>query len=217
LPLGFFANFCAARADGGFMNKINGYTREEAESLIKYICDGKVQGKTLTRIFDEYATRSGRAKGSVRNYYYALLKSGENEAVSELLRGTDLKAETIRPFSEEETDKILKEILKQKSKGISVRRAVLNLSGGDDKLMLRYQNKYRNVVAKQPERLERLLKECGLDYSEEGQRKIEQKINELYDGLASGLKRENKRLEDVIKKLTQENYLLKLQVKNLQS
>ena len=38
-----------------------------------------------------------------------------------------------------------------KSKGISVRRAVLNLSKGDDKLMLRYQNKYRNVEANSPE------------------------------------------------------------------
>jgi hypothetical protein len=199
------------------MNKINGYTREEAESLIKYICDGKTQGKTLTRIFDEYAARSGRARGSVRNYYYALLKSGANKSVKEILRGTGLKAEVIRPFTEEETDKILREILQQKSKGISVRRAVLNLSGGDDKLMLRYQNKYRNVVAKQPERLTRLLKECGLDYSQEGQKAIEENINELYDGLASSLKKENKRLEDVVKKLTQENYLLKLQVKNLQS
>jgi hypothetical protein len=199
------------------MNKINGYTKDEAENFIKYVCEGKGQGKTLTRIFDEYAKSTGRAKGSVRNYYYALLKLTDNDDVREILSGTRLKAETITPFTDEETDKILRAILAQKSKGVSVRRAVLNLSGGDDKLMLRYQNKYRNVVAKQPERVERLLKECGLDSSADGQRRIEEKINELYDSLALSLKSENKRLTDVIRKLTDENYLLKIQVKNLQS
>lgn len=199
------------------MNKINGYTKEEAQSLVKYICDGKGQGKTLTRIFDEYAKRTGRARGSIRNYYYTLLKSKDNDDVKRLLVGTELKAESIKPFTDEETDKILKAILTQRSKGVSVRRAVLNLANGDDKLMLRYQNKYRNVMSKQPERIERLMKECGLDYSAEGQKEIEEKINALYDRLAGSLKEENKRLTAVIKRLTDENYLLKLQVKNLQS
>jgi hypothetical protein len=198
-------------------NKINGYTKEEAESLIKYICQGKGQGKTLTRIFEEYALRTGRAKGSVRNYYYALLKLKDNGDAQKILKDTTLKAEEIHPFTEEETDKILRGILTQKSRGISVRRAVLNISGGDDKLMLRYQNKYRNVMAKQPERIERLLKECGLDHSPQGQKAIEDKINELYDNLTSSLKSENKRLSEVVRRLTDENYLLRLQVKNLQS
>ena len=199
------------------MNKINGYTKEEAESLVKYVCDGKGKGKTLTAIFAEYAARSGRAKGSVRNYYYALLRSADNEQVREILSGTDLKAEDVRPFTEEETDKILRAILEQKSKGISVRKAVLNLSEGDDKLMLRYQNKYRNVLNKQPERIERIMRECGYGTTDIGRKAIEERINVLYDELASSLKEENKRLTAVIKRLTDENYLLKLQVKNLQS
>lgn len=199
------------------MNKINGYTKEEAQSLIKYVCDGKVKGKTLTRIFDEYAMHTGRARGSVRNYYYTLLKSTDNDEVRALLSGTQLRAEEIRPFTDEETDRILRAILTKKSKGVSVRRAVLDLADGDDKLMLRYQNKYRNVLSKQPERIEKLMRECGLDYSEEGQRAIEDKINSLYDKLTASLKEENKRLTAHIKRLTDENYLLKLQVKNLQS
>lgn len=199
------------------MEKINGYTKEEAESLVKFVCEGKVQGKTLTRIFSEYAQKAGRAKGSVRNYYYALLKSGDNKEVKELLQGTNLRAEESRPFTDEETDKILKAILSAKSKGISVRKAVLNLSGGDDKLMLRYQNKYRNVMAKEPERIERLMKEAGYTVDDEGKRAIEDKINALYDELNAGLKEENKRLTAVVKRLMDENFLLRLQVKNLQS
>ncbi len=199
------------------MAKINGYSREEAESFVKYICQGKGQGKTLTRIFEEYAAATHRAKGSVRNYYYALLKSTDNAEVREILKGTSLRAEDVRPFTDEETDKILREILRQKSKGVSVRRAVLNLADGDDKLMLRYQNKYRNVMSKQPERIERLMKECGLDSSDGGRQALEDKINSLYDRLNSSLKDEVKRLTALVKKLTDENSLLKLQVKNLQS
>lgn len=198
------------------MNKINGYTKEEAGSLVKYVCEGKIKGKTLTRIFEEYANDTGRAKGSVRNYYYALLKRSDDEEVKKLLDGTELKAESITPFSEEETDKILRAILREKSKGVSVRRAVLNLAGGDDKLMLRYQNKYRNVLAKQPERIERIMKECGMEYTPEGQKRIEDKINDLYDKLTQSLRAENERLTAIVRKLSDENRLLKLQVKNLQ-
>ena len=44
---------------------------------------------------------------------------------------------------------------------------------------------------------------------------LENEINDLYDRLASGLKEENKRLTQVIKRLSDENSLLKLQIKNL--
>ncbi len=197
------------------MNKINGYTEDEAKKLVEYISDGRREGKTLSGLFASYAQKTGRAKGSVRNYYYALLRSTGDSRVKEMLSGKDLKAEKILPFSEEETDKILKEILVQKSKGISVRKAVLKLAGGDDKLMLRYQNKYRNVLGKQPERIERLMRECGLNGGEDGaRRRIEEEINGLYDKLASSLKEENKRLTTLIKRLTDENALLRLQLKN---
>ena len=197
------------------MNKINGYTAEEAGSLVRYVCEGKLRGKTLTRIFEEYAERTGRAKGSVRNYYYTLLKMSDNEDVKKMLEGTGLKAETIRPFTDEETDRILRAILTEKSRGVSVRRAVLNLSGGDDKLMLRYQNKYRNVLAKQPQRIEAIMKDCGLSSAPDERKRIEDRINELYDNLTASLKDENERLTKLVQRLCDENRLLKLQIKNL--
>lgn len=197
------------------MNKINGYTEEEAKSLVHFICTGRKSGKTLSGMFEDYANKTGRAKGSVRNYYYALLRSCGDERVKKLLRGTGLKAEKIAAFSEEETDAMLKAILTQKSRGISVRRAVLNLSGGDDKLMLRYQNKYRNVLAKQPERLKKLMRECGINDTDDVRKKLEDEINGLYDRIASSLKDENKRLTTTIKKLMDENALLRLQIKNM--
>lgn len=197
------------------MNKINGYTEEEAKKLVDYVSAGKKQGKTLSGLFASYAQKTGRAKGSVRNYYYALLRTTGDERVKKLLNGKELKAEKITPFTDEETDRILKEILTRKSKGISVRRAVLELAGGDDKLMLRYQNKYRNVAGKQPEKIEKLMRECGIPLgADEAQKRIEEEINGLYDKLAASLKEENKRLTTLLKRLTDENALLRLQLKS---
>lgn len=145
------------------MNKINGYTEEEAKSLVEYIWAGKQAGKTLTYLFETYGAQHGRAKGSVRNYYYALMKNPkQDDRVVKLLDGKQLSVERIREFTDEETDETLRSILAEKSKGISVRRAISNLAGGDDKLMLRLQNKYRNILKKQPERIEAIAAELGL-------------------------------------------------------
>jgi hypothetical protein len=145
------------------MNKINGYTEEEAKTLVEYIKEGKKKGKTLTYLFASYGLAHGRAKGSVRNYYYALMKNEKkDERIVRLLDGSELSVEKIREFSPEETDEILRSILREKSKGLSVRRAIFNLSSGDDKLMLRLQNKYRNTLKKEPEKIATLAKELGM-------------------------------------------------------
>ncbi len=191
------------------MNKINGYTEEEARNLVEYVKEGKRKGKTLTYLFETYGLRHGRAKGSVRNYYYALMKNERgDERIVKLLDGSALSVEKIQEFTPEETERVLKSILAEKSKGISVRRAIFNLSGGDDKLMLRLQNKYRNTIKKQPELIERLAAEMGLPEEEEKlkkteqalpdkdflRRRLEKEINALYDRIAQGLKEENERL-----------------------
>ena len=203
------------------MTKINGYTEEEAKNLVEYIKDGRAKGKTLTYLFETYGLKRGRAKGSVRNYYYALMKSKDkDERIVKLLDGTSLSVEKIREFTEEETDEVLRSILQEKSKGMSVRRAIFNLSKGDDKLMLRLQNKYRNTLKKEPRRIAKIASELGL--REEAvtlsrraltaetvrassikeslpdkdflRRRLENEINALYDRLAQALKTENERL-----------------------
>ena len=199
------------------MNKINGYTEEEAKSLVDFIKAGKQKGKTLTYLFETYGLENGRAKGSVRNYYYALMKNAKkDERIVKLLDGSELSVEKIREFTEEETDEVLRSILEEKSKGLSVRRAIFNLSGGDDKLMLRLQNKYRNTLKKEPERIAEIAMELGLNEEAESVRKggrapaegknsrlpdrdflrrrLENEINALYDRLAQALKAENERL-----------------------
>ena len=211
------------------MNKINGYTEEEAKTLIDYIKEGKSKGKTLTYLFESYGLERGRAKGSVRNYYYALMKNEKkDERIVKLLDGSFLTVEKIKEFTEEETTEALKSILLEKSKGLSVRRAIYNLANGDDKLMLRLQNKYRNTLKKSPERIEKLAVEMGLSeeakrvqkYTRMGvervekgvnvadkaflRRRLENEINALYDRLAKTLKEENERLREENARLKEE-------------
>ena len=208
------------------MNKINGYTEEEAKNLVDFIKDGKQKGKTLTYLFESYGLQNGRAKGSVRNYYYTLMKNEKgDERIVKLLDGTELSVEKIREFTEEETDEVLRSILEEKSKGLSVRRAIFNLSGGDDKLMLRLQNKYRNTLKKQPERIAEIAQELGLGEEvlrgksaqksavlpdrEFLRRRLENEFNALYDRLAQALKKENERLREENVRLKEENEKLK--------
>ena len=211
------------------MNKINGYTEEEAKTLVEYIKDGKRKGKTLTYLFAAYGLEHGRAKGSVRNYYYALMKNDkQDERIVKLLDGSELSVEKIKEFSPEETDAVLRSILKEKSKGLSVRRAIFNLSGGDDKLMLRLQNKYRNTLKKQPEKLAEMARGMGLTEEAEKmlcpskhektplpdkdflRRRLENEINALYDRLAQGLKEENERLRQENARLKEEINAVKM-------
>ena len=205
------------------MNKINGYTEEEAKELVEFIKEGKNRGKTLTYLFETYGLQRGRAKGSVRNYYYALMKNEKkDERIVKLLDGSTLSVEKIREFTEAETDEALRSILAEKSKGFSVRRAIFNLAGGDDKLMLRLQNKYRNTLKKDPARIATIASELGLpdEYTTRRtggtahtppdrdfmRKRLEQEINSLYDRIAQTLKTENERLR-------KENALLKEEIK----
>ena len=205
------------------MNKINGYTEDEAKRLVDYMKEGRSSGKTLTKLFASYGAENGRARGSVRNYYYALMKNRKgDERIVKLLDGSSLRVEEIREFTEEETERALKSILQEKSKGLSVRRAICNLSGGDDKLMLRLQNKYRNVLKKEPEKLEKIAEGLGLSEEERKkllnagrkprekqpkdflQRRLESEINALYDRLTQALKEENEKLREENEKLKTE-------------
>ena len=140
------------------------------------------------------------------------VSSSVNSRIVRLLDGSSLSVEKIREFTEEETDEVLRSILKEKSKGLSVRRAIFHLANGDDKLMLRLQNKYRNTLKKEPARLAQIAAELGM--AEEAERltrqnkptakplpdkdflrsRLENEINALYDRLARALKDENERL-----------------------
>ena len=182
------------------MNKINGYTEEEAMGLIEYIYTGKNAGKTLSYLFETYGKEHSRAKGSVRNYYYAFLKKQDDSRVKRILEGKDLHAGTIRPFTDEETEELLDKVIEGRRKGYSIRRSIMEASGGDEKRMLRMQNKYRNLLKKEPERVEKAAREAGMPISFL-QRRLEREIDALYERIAADLRSENARLKEELARL----------------
>ena len=217
------------------MQKINGYTEDEARELIEFVEAGKKSGKTLTALFEAFGETHGRARGSVRNYYYALMKNERgDDRIVKLLDGKRLTVGKIRAFTDEEADEAIRSILLEKAKGLSVRKAIFQLSNGDDKLMLRLQNKYRNTLKKNPERIAKLERELfgkestvsqknrgrsalkdeirpilkGAAARELLQKRLEKEINALYDRLARALREENARL-------LQENELLRSELERL--
>lgn len=97
---------------------------------------------------------------------------------------------------------MLEAVLAERKKGLSVRRAIMNVSAGDEKLMLRMQNKYRNLLKKQPERIAKAAEAAGIPEEKTFlQRKLEREIDALYARLAVDLRNENNRLREELEKL----------------
>ncbi len=197
--------------------KINGYFLKEVKELIAFLKEGKKSGKTLSTLFLQYGKKVGRAAGSVRNYYYKLLKI-EDKEVQALLKESALYAEEIIPFTEQEVDEMLFAILQEKEKGFSIRRAILNITEGDNKMMLRYQNKYRNLLRYEPERIAKMAKEMGVLWKEDKeyrQKQMHRRLNEeivtMYSKIAEGFQTENERLKKTLLQLETENAKLKRQ------
>ena len=124
---------------------------QEVIDLFSQVEMQKGNNKPLKAAFKVHAEKYRRKPNSVRNYYYYELDQLKNNIVKTKRLGIDLSLHEkvdIEYFSREEEEDLIKQIDKLVSKGMSIRKACFNLSKGDLNLMLRYQNKYRNFVAK---------------------------------------------------------------------
>ncbi|MBO4563792.1 MAG: hypothetical protein J5772_09330 [Clostridia bacterium] len=130
--------------------KKSGWSTDEDRLLSELAAAAERSGGSLSGVFREAADMLGRRPDSVRNHYYAMLReSGESAA-------------QFRPFTKEETERLVSHMLRRKAEGCSVRRAALELAGGDVSLMLRYQNKYRSLLAKKPRLIDEIAESLDL-------------------------------------------------------
>ena len=118
-----------------------GWTETEDAALLKAAADARSSRLPLRAVFDAIAEATHRRPNSVRNHYYTQLKPAAQAEPAFL------------PFSEEETDRLLRTVLLSRANGQSVRACTLDMANGDTRLMLRYQNKYRALLKAQPERV----------------------------------------------------------------
>lgn len=187
---------------------MKGFTKIERELLFKEVLNAAKSGKSLSAVFSEVAKKTGKAKGSVRNYYYNLLK--DERQMGELSKTLDgvknLKACKAQSFSKEDEDFLISSIRNGKKSGKSVRKIIMEISGGDDKLALRYQNKYRNYLSKtERERFEKTpIRVEDFKYFDKLSKEIDglvEKIKDKYAVECLKLKKENDELLKQIKML----------------
>ena len=199
------------------MAKLNS---SQVKKLFDMAIKAKEEGKSLGEVFEIFAKETGKAKGSVRNFFYATLKemSVDDNLKKEYLGDNNISANQIISFSTEETDVLLRKILGGVVDGKSVRRSILEIAK-DEKLALRYQNKYRNLLKNDRLRVEKI--KCEID-REKGKYiklkkeedsfalvKLKREINVLCDRIARAEKLENKALKARLSRVEEENLRLK--------
>ena len=203
------------------MQKIYGYKEADIKGLISFMKEQK--NKSLTSVFTEYARANGKASGTIRNLYYAIVKkSNEDQSFcNKYLGGEKLTVVKKESFDEKEEIDLVKSILREKAKGKSVRRAINELASGDEKKALRYQNKYRLVLKKAPDKLSEIARELKekegvkiepwtidkktLDF---GYLRLKREIDKLVNGIAEREKKENEYLRSRVAILENENLKL---------
>ena len=114
-------------------NRVGWQNGEEA-FLFSEEARGRAAGLPHKTVFERVAAKTGRKPNSIRNYYYARVKES-GRAASEALHSA-----AFVPFSEEEMRMLMRTVLTEQAKGVSVRACTLAMGKGDTKTMLRYQN-----------------------------------------------------------------------------
>lgn len=136
------------------------WTIEQTKALFARCDRARKRGDSLSAAFAETAKLTGRSVNSVRNYYYSQAKTFE--LVPDIAKTLGISAAYVRrdgfvPFSKDEIDKLIENVLVAKAQGKSVRAAINELAGGDGKVALRLQNKYRSVLRSHRDDVERIM------------------------------------------------------------
>lgn len=223
--LNYVNKFTKRRKEREKMDKLYGYKEKDIEGLVKLLDERK--GETLSKVFTEYAKISGKSKGTVRNMYYALVKkcNEDKNYLDKYSVNMNLSAQKIVGFDDEQERTLVKSILLGKRQGRSARNVILELSGGNEKKALRFQNKYRNVVKNKEylikEIISEIRRENGETFDFEYQvkpsvkvpdyhlKKLQNEINGLIERVTERLQRENAYLKGRIGELEVENIKLK--------
>ncbi len=207
------------------MDKIYGYKQKDVIGLAEFLKTRR--GESLSQTFSNYALKSGKAKGTVRNLYYALAKLSKEDQhfCKEYLGGQPISVSPIIEFDDGEERSLIKKIISAKCDGKSVRRAINDLAEGDSKRALRYQNKYRNAIKNKPALINEIVDELesegkqikkvfvGVDKEisiipEEQLSKLKTEINNLFERVSAKTRKENKFLKERIAILERENLRL---------
>lgn len=124
----------------------------------------KNENLPILRAFEIIARKTGLKPNTIRNYYYRYIHSQDHQGADAppALKRTVKRRfhNTIgKAFTDEETRYLMMEMLQAQAAGESVRGCAHRLSNGYIRLLIRLQNKYRNMIAKEPEYVRSLIEE----------------------------------------------------------
>lgn len=200
------------------MEKIYGYNQKDVLAFAELL--KRCGDKSLKSLFEEFSVTSGKAKGTVRNLYYEIVKRSNQDAdfCKKYFNGKPLSVVKTKTFTKEQEKWLIKAVFDGMEKGQSVRRTILKLANGDVKLALRFQNKYRNLIARSPELFSKAKVQMQNNkynskfplptISDSLMSKLKCSINNLVEKVALKEKEENSYLKKRVTYLEQENLRL---------
>lgn len=113
------------------------FTQKEKALLKSLVKAASKSGKPLCSAFSECAQKTGRASGSVRNYYY--------RSVAKSCGGLPPVKSSVK-FTKEQELELIRAVLSARLKHGSTRKAIYYLAGGNQTLARRYQNKFAALL-----------------------------------------------------------------------
>ena len=206
------------------MENLYGFKKEDVLALIDFLKDKK--GESLSCLFEKYARYSGKAKGTIRNLYYTISKlSLSDKAFCEkYLDGKPITVEERVEFLPCQERALLTQIIKKKMDGFSVRKAVKALALGEEKLALRYQNKFRSLLKTSPSLVKEIVSnikgasDIDLALSKRSAKpkfnemqvvRLKKEINSLFERTFIELKKENALLREELSVIKDKNAKLR--------
>lgn len=203
------------------MEKIYGYKQKDVVALAEYLKQRK--GRSLSSVFENFALEQGKAKGTVRNLYYALAKKSivDKEFCKKYFNGVPLTVSRGTAFDKDEEKELIRKVVIDSKDGRSVRSIIMELARGDAKLALRYQNKFRNAVKNKPELIKEIISQVNKDgqplncsfinkpvfsvVDENQVKRLKNEIDNLICRISASLKKENEHLKARLITLETEN------------
>ncbi len=118
----------------------------------------------IIRAFEAIAKRSGLKANTIRNYYYRYIHSQEDRTLVDSHSREDtpvlFTSDAIgRAFTGQETRTLMREMLIAQGRNESVRGCANRLAGGNKRVLIRLQNKYRSIIARDPDYVKEIIKE----------------------------------------------------------
>lgn len=165
---------------------------EQINELLNSAVSATEENTGLTAVFSRFAEKYGRAKGGVRNLYYSLVKQAASDAAlrEKFPSLKRLKANRGKAFTKSEQEELFEKIRNGVKKGKSARMTIKELSGGDEKTALRFQNKYRNMLK------ERGLTRTRVYFEDSEYRAIKKAIDDLFERILHSEGDRVRRLQD---------------------